>query len=179
MPQSSSQANLLTIPTWVTLSRLLAVPIILVVMSLPYGELGRQITVAAFLIAALTDWLDGYLARKLNQVSEFGKFLDPLVDKLLVIAPLLMLVQLQQIPAWGVFLIISRELVITAWRGAPSSDQPQVVGASLWGKAKTVSQILAVAMLILQLPGAIWLFWATVGLTLISGIAYVWPVRQL
>lgn len=167
----------MTIPTWVTLSRLLAVPVILLVFVWLDLDTARKIAAIAFLIAALTDWLDGYLARKLNQVTDFGKFLDPLADKLLVIAPLLMLVQLQQIEAWGVFLIVARELLITAWRGSP--DQPKVVGANFVGKVKTVVQIIAIAFLLLQLPGALLLFWAAVALTLFSGIIYVLPVRDV
>ncbi|MEE3716162.1 CDP-diacylglycerol--glycerol-3-phosphate 3-phosphatidyltransferase [Tumidithrix elongata RA019] len=177
----------ITLPTWVTLSRLVAVPVILGILSWQDSELSRAIALVAFLIAALTDWLDGYLARKLNQVTDLGKFLDPLVDKLLVLAPLLLLVQLGQVPAWGVFLIVAREMVITAWRGAPSSSQsssqnspaqPQIVGANLWGKAKTVVQILAIAWLIVRLPFAIWLFWLAVALTLISGFIYILPSKQ-
>jgi CDP-diacylglycerol--glycerol-3-phosphate 3-phosphatidyltransferase len=181
MSQSSPLA--ITIPTWVTLSRLAAIPIILVALSWDSKEFSRWVALAAFLVAALTDWLDGYLARRLNQVSDLGKFLDPLVDKLLILAPLLMLVQLGQIPAWGVFAIVAREIAITGWRGAPSNaanpEQPQIVGANLWGKVKTVVQIVAVAALIMQLPGALLLFWLAVALTLISGIIYVWPVRHV
>ena len=72
-----------------------------------------------FVIAATTDWLDGYLARKLNQITALGKFLDPLTDKILVIAPLLVLIERQQVPAWAVFLIIVREIVIAGWRINP------------------------------------------------------------
>ncbi len=183
----------ITIPTWVTLSRLVAIPVILVALSGHSDEFSRRVALVAFLVAALTDWLDGYLARRLNQVSDLGKFLDPLVDKLLILAPMLILVQLGQVPAWGVFLIVGRELAITGWRGSPTVDPspipipitesnpqpPQIVGANLWGKAKTVMQIVAVAALILRLPGALQLFWLALSLTLISGIIYVWPVRNI
>jgi CDP-diacylglycerol--glycerol-3-phosphate 3-phosphatidyltransferase len=193
----------ITLPTWITLSRLLAVPIILVTLSISQSTLSYYIATAAFLLAALTDWLDGYLARKLDLVSDLGKFLDPLVDKLLVAAPLIMLVQSGQVPAWGVFVIFARELLVTAWRGigtapsivpvdavlptaqstgqSPSSsarfaNQPKkVIAANLWGKAKTVVQIVAIAMLLMQLPGAIVVFWIAVILTIISGITYVLP----
>jgi CDP-diacylglycerol---glycerol-3-phosphate 3-phosphatidyltransferase len=189
--QTMSPAIHITIPTWVTLSRLVAVPVILVTLSWHSDGFSRWVALIAFLVAALTDWLDGYLARRLNQVSDLGKFLDPLVDKLLILAPMLILVQLGQVPAWGVFLIVARELVITGWRGAPTVDSsptpiteanskpPQIIGANLWGKAKTVIQIVAVAALIVQLPGALLLFWLALALTLISGIIYVWPVRNV
>ncbi len=166
--------NLNTIPNWITLSRLLSVPIILIVLGGEVSqELSRQIATITFLVAALTDWLDGFLARKLNQESEFGKFLDPLVDKLLVIAALLILVELHQVPAWAVFVIIAREILITAWRGAPDATTTSIVGANIWGKAKTVSQIVAIAALFLELPYALILFWVAVALTLISGLIYV------
>ncbi len=169
----------ITLPTWVTLSRLIAVPIIFGLFSWQDSDLTRIISLSVFIIAAITDWLDGYLARKLNQITELGTFLDPLVDKVLTIALFLLFIELGQIPAWAVFLIITRELLITAWRGAPSassqSSQPQIVGANLWGKAKTVVQILAIAALLIKIPYAIILFWLAVALTLISGILYVVP----
>jgi len=167
-----------TVPTWVTLSRLLAVPIILGVLSWEDTPVTRQIALITFLIAALTDWLDGYLARRLNQVSDFGKFLDPLVDKLLVISSLVMLVQLGQIPAWAVFLVVSREIIITGWRGAPDQNNVAIAGANIWGKAKTVSQIVAIAFLIQQWQWALPLFWLCVALTLISGLIYILPKSQ-
>jgi CDP-diacylglycerol--glycerol-3-phosphate 3-phosphatidyltransferase len=134
---------------------------------------------AIFLIAALTDWLDGYLARKLNQVSELGKFLDPLVDKFLVLAPLMVLIELGKVPTWGVFLILARELAIAGWR----VNQATISGANIWGKLKTVSQIVAIALLIAplssewQIPSLI-AFWFSVAMTLISGGIYLWPQTQ-
>ncbi|MDX1976959.1 MAG: CDP-diacylglycerol--glycerol-3-phosphate 3-phosphatidyltransferase [Pseudanabaenaceae cyanobacterium bins.68] len=161
---------MLTLPNWITLSRLLVIPVILGILSSAYPW-ARPVALAAFLIGAATDWLDGYVARSLNQTSDLGKWLDPLVDKLLTIAPLLILVELGELPAWAVFLLIARELVITAWR----NDQVQIQGANLWGKLKTVSQIIAIAALLIQLPYAIWLFGLALVLTLISGILYVLP----
>jgi CDP-diacylglycerol---glycerol-3-phosphate 3-phosphatidyltransferase len=170
--------NLNTIPNWITLSRLVLVPVMLGVFNGNIGDRTRQIGTVIFLIAALTDWLDGFLARKLNQVSEFGKFLDPLVDKLLIIAALLILIQLDQVPVGAVFVIIAREILITAWRGAPSNSNIEgaMVGANIWGKAKTVSQVGAIAALFLEIPYAIILFWVAVGLTIISGLIYVIPL---
>jgi CDP-diacylglycerol--glycerol-3-phosphate 3-phosphatidyltransferase len=150
------------------------VPILLYTLHQPTPTL-RWLSLAVFLIAAGTDWLDGYLARRLDQVSDIGKFLDPLVDKLLVLAPLLALVELGQVPAWGVFLILARELTIAGWR----VSQPNVSGANLWGKLKTVVQIVAIAFLIAPLPDewailSLILFWMAVGLTWISGGIYLW-----
>ncbi|PSN09952.1 CDP-diacylglycerol--glycerol-3-phosphate 3-phosphatidyltransferase [filamentous cyanobacterium CCP5] len=166
----------MNLPTWITLSRLLAVPALLWLLADPTAQ-ARWIALGIFLIAAGTDWLDGYLARRLNQVTDLGKFLDPLVDKLLVLAPLVSLVELQQVPAWGVFLILARELTIAGWRVNPSF-QTQISGANIWGKLKTMVQIAAIALLISPLqypPTGIMLFWIAVALTWISGLIYLWP----
>ena len=165
----------MTLPNWITFSRLLGLPFILYGLQNPTPQ-ARWICLIIFLVAAGTDWLDGYLARKLNQVSDLGKFLDPLVDKLLVLAPLLALIELGEIPAWGVFLILARELAIAGWR----VSKPTITGANIWGKLKTVSQIIAIALLIAplsqvwQLPSLI-AFWVCVSLTLISGAIYLFP----
>lgn len=168
----------MSLPNWITLSRLLALPVLLYYLQNP-TDVDRWLSVAVFLVAALTDWLDGYLARKLNAVTELGKFLDPLVDKLLVIAPLLALIELKQLPAWGVFLILARELSIAGWRVSPGlTGSTTITGANLWGKIKTVSQIVAIALLIAPLPpsGQVFsliAFWIAVALTLVSGAIYV------
>ena len=168
----------MTLPNWITFSRLLGIPFLLYGLHNPTPE-ARWICLTIFLVASLTDWLDGYLARKLNQISDLGKFLDPLVDKLLVLAPLLALIELGQIPAWGVFLILARELAIAGWR----VSQPKITGANIWGKLKTVSQIVAIALLIAPLP-EVWqlpsiiAFWVSVILTLISGAIYLLPQKD-
>lgn len=165
----------MTLPNWITFSRLLGLPFLLYGLPNPTPTT-RWVCLAIFLVAAGTDWLDGYLARKLNQISDLGKFLDPLVDKLLVLAPLLVLIELGQIPAWGVFLILARELAITGWR----VNQTTITGANIWGKLKTFSQIIAIALLIAPLP-EVWkvpsliAFWVSVLLTLISGAIYLLP----
>jgi CDP-diacylglycerol---glycerol-3-phosphate 3-phosphatidyltransferase len=168
----------MNLPTWITVSRLLGVPFLLYFMHQPTSQ-SRWISLVIFLLAAGTDWLDGYLARRLNQVTDLGKFLDPLVDKLLVLAPLLMLIELGQIPAWGVFLILGRELAIAGWR----VNQTKISGANIWGKLKTVSQIAAIALLIAPLP-PVWrspsllAFWLSAALTLISGGIYLIPQAE-
>ncbi|WOD38665.1 CDP-diacylglycerol--glycerol-3-phosphate 3-phosphatidyltransferase [Nodosilinea sp. E11] len=169
----------MNLPTWITVSRLLGVPLLLVLLQAPTTA-QRWWAMGIFLLAAGTDWLDGYLARRLNQVTDLGKFLDPLVDKLLVLAPLLMLVELGQVPAWGVFLIVAREITISGWRVNPAMQGGKVPGANLWGKAKTVVQIAAIALLIAPLPpgwdlAAQLIFWLAVALTLASGLVYLWP----
>ena len=167
----------MNLPNLITFSRLLGVPFLLYGLYDPTVQ-SRWICVAIFVVAAATDWLDGYLARKLNQITDLGKFLDPLVDKLLVLAPLLVLIELGKVPAWGVFLILGRELTIAGWR----VNKTTISGANIWGKLKTVSQIVAIALLIAPLSDA-WnipaliAFWVSVALTLISGAIYLWPSK--
>ncbi|MGD1701787.1 CDP-diacylglycerol--glycerol-3-phosphate 3-phosphatidyltransferase [Dapis sp. BLCC M229] len=168
----------MNIPNSITFSRLLGVPIILYTLKTPTNQ-NLWICLVIFLIASATDFLDGYLARKLNQITDLGKFLDPLVDKLLVLAPLLALIELGKVPAWGVFLILGRELTIAGWR----VNQTKISGANIWGKLKTVSQIIAIALLIAPLPKiwatiAIIMFWISVALTIISGIIYLLPPQE-
>ena len=170
---------MLNIPNSITLSRLLGLPV--VVYCLYSNSLTvRWVGVAVFVIAALTDWLDGYLARKLNLVTDLGKFLDPLVDKLLILIPLLILIDLHLVPAIGVCLILARELTIAGWR----VGQAQISGANIWGKLKTVSQIIAIAMIITPLSIESWhfyglvAFWLSVAFTLISGLIYLIPAKD-
>ena len=170
----------MNIPTWITLSRLLGLPFILYLLNYPTPS-NRWLCVVIFVIAAGTDWVDGYLARKLNQVTELGKFLDPLVDKLLVLGTLLALIELQLVPAWGVFLILARELAIAGWRVNPKlTGNSSISGANIWGKLKTVTQIVAIAVFIAPLSArwdttSIILFWLAVAISLISGWIYILP----
>jgi CDP-diacylglycerol---glycerol-3-phosphate 3-phosphatidyltransferase len=169
----------MNLPNWITLSRLLGLPV--VVYCLYSNSLNVWwIGVGVFLVAALTDWLDGYLARKLDLVTDLGKFLDPLVDKLLILIPLLVLIDLHLVSAIGVCLILTRELTIAGWR----VGQSQISGANIWGKLKTVSQIAAIAIIMAPLDIPNWSlygdisFWFSVALTLISGLIYFIPSRS-
>ncbi|MEO3705557.1 CDP-diacylglycerol--glycerol-3-phosphate 3-phosphatidyltransferase [Trichormus azollae] len=167
----------MNLPNLITFSRLLGIPFLLYGLYIPTPQ-AQWICLTVFLIAALTDWLDGYLARKLNQITDLGKFLDPLVDKLLVLAPLLVLVELGKIPSWAVFVILARELGIAGWR----VNQTTISGANIWGKLKTVSQIIAIALLIAPLSpvwqlSALITFWVSVILTVASGIIYLLPSK--
>jgi len=170
----------MNLPTWITLSRLLGLPFILYLLNYPTTE-NRWLCVGVFVIAAGTDWVDGYLARKLNMVTELGKFLDPLVDKLLVLGSLLALIQLQLVPAWGVFIILAREITIAGWRVNPKlTGNKSISGANIWGKLKTVIQIIAIALLIAPFSSQ-WdiatslVFWLAVTVSLISGWIYILP----
>lgn len=147
---------------------------------------GIYLSTAVFVIAALTDGLDGYIARTRNQVTKIGKFLDPLADKLLVTAAILALVQLNKIPAWIAFIIISRDLMVNLLRMLAASEGV-VIHASPIGKIKTAFQIIAIVALLLDnFPlylfnlsiGLITLYIA-VGLTIVSGIDYLYKSLAL
>jgi len=124
-----------------------------------------------FLFLALSDMLDGFLARKFKQTSTLGAYLDPLADKILVICALLGLIQLGQAPAVPVMLIIAREFAVSGIRALAAKDG-MVIAASKLGKWKTVSQVLAVFMLILSMPYALWVLWLATVLTILSGVDY-------
>ena len=109
----------------------------------------RYVAAALFIIASLTDMLDGKIARKYNLVTNFGKFMDPLADKLLVCSALICMIELRELPAWMVIIIISREFIISGFR-LVASDNGVVIAASYWGKFKTTFQMLMVIVLILN-----------------------------
>jgi CDP-diacylglycerol---glycerol-3-phosphate 3-phosphatidyltransferase len=162
----------MNLPNSITCSRLLGIPIVIYGLY-QFAPVWHWASFTIFLMAAATDWLDGYLARKLNQVTDLGKFLDPLVDKLLVLIPYLTLIELHLVPAVGVSLILLRELVVAGWR----VNQTQISGANLWGKAKAVVQMGSIALLIIPIPAlqvwGIFVFWLAVAITLISGGIYL------
>ncbi|MDP4144351.1 MAG: CDP-diacylglycerol--glycerol-3-phosphate 3-phosphatidyltransferase [Bacillota bacterium] len=133
-----------------TLLRIILVPVFLVfigVRGIPYG---RGIATLIFIIASLTDKLDGYIARSRNQITRFGKIMDPLADKLLVSAALVSLVEFRTIPAWVAVVIIAREFAVTGLRSVAAAEG-LVIAASWWGKLKTVIQIIAILFALLSL----------------------------
>ncbi len=111
------------------------------------GSWGKWIALAIFIVASLTDFLDGYLARKMNLVTNFGKFMDPLADKLLVCSAMICLIEKGAIPSWIVVIIIAREFIISGFR-LIASDNGVVIAASYWGKFKTVFQMIMICMMI-------------------------------
>ena len=133
-------------------------------------------------MASLTDMLDGKIARKYNLVTNFGKFMDPLADKLLVCSALICLIQLGQLPAWIVIVIISREFIISGFR-LIASDNGVVIAASYWGKFKTTFQMIAVILLIFDFqvlrPLASACVWIALALTIISLVDYIWKNRRI
>ena len=134
------------------------------------------IALGIFIVASLTDLIDGHIARKYNLVTNFGKFMDPLADKLLVCAALIALVELNRIPAWIVILIISRDFIISGFR-LVASDNHVVIAASYWGKFKTVFQMVMVCLMIADIPQlrvvTNIIMWIALALTMISLIDYL------
>ncbi len=143
----------MNLPNKLTVLRVILIPFFVVALLIGKGEIRflRFLATAIFIVASLTDLLDGKIARKYNLVTNFGKFMDPLADKLLVCAALICLVELVQIPAWMVIIIVSREFTISGFR-LIAAEQGLVIAASYWGKFKTTFQMIAVVLLILDLP---------------------------
>lgn len=158
----------------VTMIRLFLIPVFVVCFYI-YGT-SYNVAAIVFLVASLTDALDGYLARSRNLVTNFGKFVDPLVDKVLTIAAFIVLVEAKVIPAWAVIIIIARELIITGFRTL-AADMGITIAASIWGKAKTISQMVSLVMLLLNVSVlnklGIYVFYLAVILTVLSGWDYL------
>ena len=169
----------MNLPNKLTLFRVILIPFFVFFLLTPYFEgYGNYIAVAIFIVASITDFLDGKIARKYNLVTNFGKFMDPLADKLLVCSALICLIQLESIPAWVVIIIIAREFIISGFR-LIASDNGVVIAASYWGKFKTAFQMLTVIVLILNIPNKVFIILGTVliyvslALTVISLIDYI------
>lgn len=158
--------------------RIAAVPVVVLLLLFP-GKLASFLGGICFVLAGATDFLDGFLARRYRTVSRVGKFLDPLADKLLVSAALIMLIPLGRVPAWMAFLIVGRELAVTGLRGLAASEGI-ILAPDRWGKAKTLLQMTALTGLILHYPygsmdfhrvGMV-LLWLALIITLVSGVWY-------
>ena len=169
----------MNLPNKLTLFRVVLIPFFVFFLLAPYfEEYGNYIAVAIFIVASITDFLDGKIARKYNLVTNFGKFMDPLADKLLVCSALICLIQLELIPAWVVIIIIAREFIISGFL-LVASDNGVVIAASYWGKFKTAFQMLTVIVLILNIPNKVFtilgtvLIYVSLALTVISLIDYI------
>ncbi|WP_304507765.1 CDP-diacylglycerol--glycerol-3-phosphate 3-phosphatidyltransferase [Anaerotignum sp.] len=141
----------MNLPNKLTMLRVILIPVFLLVLFLAPSPINRYISVAIFMIASLTDFLDGHLARKWNLVSNFGKFMDPLADKLLVMAALVSMVQLGDLASWVVIIILAREFAITGFRTL-AMEANIVMAASWWGKVKTTVQMIMIIVVLLDLP---------------------------
>lgn len=168
----------MNLPNKLTILRVIMIPFFVVLLLLEGGtnQTYRYAADVVFILASLTDLLDGKIARKYNLVTNFGKFMDPLADKLLVCSALICLIELGQVPAWMIIVIISREFIISGFR-LVASDNGVVIAASYWGKFKTVFQMLAVILLIANIPALSLVsdlcLWIALILTVISLVDYI------
>ena len=167
----------MNVPNTLTVLRVIMIPFFVLFMLGDITSVDKYIALGIFIAASLTDTLDGYLARKNNQVTNFGKFMDPLADKLLVCAAMICLMDLDRLPSWIVIIIISREFIISGFR-LVAADNDIVIAASYWGKFKTVSQMFMLILLIADLGGAFnmiaqVLIWVSLVLTIVSLIDYI------
>lgn len=174
----------MNLPNRLTVVRLLLIPLFLIVASLKYAN-ADYVAAAVFVLASVTDGLDGYYARKRGQETIFGKLMDPLADKILVSAALIVLVELHRLPGWAALLIISREFAVTGLRSVAAAGG-NVIPASRLGKIKTVTQIVAITALFLRdvpVVGVIYLGYAALGVALFftvwSGLDYFKNARLL
>ena len=173
-----SRNQIMTLPNGVTILRVIAIPFILVLLFYPSRSY-QIVTALLFFGAAITDTLDGYLARRRGMVTTLGKFLDPLADKLLIVTALIALIPARDIPIWMVIVIVGREIAVTGLRGIAVS-QDIVISASLWGKYKTFFEGTAIFFFILNGGIAsinfhwlgIGLLWVALLLAVISGVDY-------
>ena len=174
----------MNLPNKLTILRVILIPFFVVFMLFDItGAADKWIALVIFCVASLTDMLDGKIARKYNLVTNFGKFMDPLADKLLVCSAMICLVEKKQLSAWIVIIIIAREFIISGFR-LVASDNGIVIAASYWGKFKTVSQMALIIVLIMDL-GGVWnvvgtvLTWVALLLTVVSLIDYIAKNKQV
>ena len=167
----------MNLPNKLTILRVIMIPFY-VIFQMGYlgGEAAKYVALTLFIIASLTDFLDGKIARKYNLVTNFGKFMDPLADKLLVSAALICFIELGSLPAWYVLIIISREFIISGFR-LVASDKGVVIAASYWGKFKTVFQMVMICLMIANIPQlqvvTDIVMWVAVVLTVVSLADYL------
>ena len=166
----------MTTASKITLIRVAFIPLFMLLMYLSGGQPGLYmwLSFALFIIASLTDYVDGYIARKYEQVSDFGKFLDPLADKLLVIAAMTMFCQWGQIPAWALMIVLTREFAVTGLR-LVAVGKGKVIAAGFSGKVKTASTMIGLCAM-MAFPTVSWLCWVVLTVivvtTVYSGVEY-------
>ncbi len=170
----------LNLPNALTVFRILLVPV-LVVALLDKTPGGDVFAASVFALASMTDAVDGYIARTRGSITNFGKLMDPIADKLLILAALMALVSLDRVQAWVATVIIAREFAVTATRMV-ATQQGVVIAANWWGKVKTMVQVACVFFLIAVDGSPVWLdvlVYGTVGITIISGVDYFFGLRRL
>lgn len=173
----------MNLPNKLTVLRMIMiVPFVVFMLTPAGGGAGKWIALALFAIASLTDLLDGKIARKYNLVTTFGKFMDPLADKLLVCAAMICLVEMGRIPAWIVIIIISREFIISGFR-LVASDKGVVIAASYWGKFKTTFQMIMIILMIADIAALSLItdivMWIALILTVVSLADYLMKNRDV
>ncbi len=173
----------MNLPNRLTMLRVVMIPFFVVFMLTDFaGDASKWIALGIFIAASLTDLLDGHIARKRNLITNFGKFMDPIADKLLVCSALVCLVDLGEIASWVVIVIIAREFVISGFR-LIASDNGVVLAASYFGKFKTTFQMIMICLMIADIGKLALLteivMWAAVALTVISLIDYLWKNRGI
>lgn len=171
----------MNIPNKICLVRIALVPVFAVLLMVPaFGAIGYWAATVIFIVASCTDWIDGYIARKYNLVTDLGKFLDPLADKLLVCTALICLTELGLAPFWFAAIVVARELIVSGLRAVAAKDQI-VIAASYWGKVKTVFQIIAIVAVLLRIPNPLTMLLIVVAtvLTIISAAKYLYDYRQV
>ena len=169
----------MNLPNKLTVARVILIPFfVFFLLFEPSNTTFKWIALAIFIIASLTDMLDGKIARKYNLITDFGKFMDPLADKLLVCSAMIGLIELGRIPAWIVIIIIAREFVISGFR-LIAADNGRVIAASYWGKFKTTFQMIMVILMIANFDYPIMnlltsiIMWIALALTIISLVDYL------
>ena len=174
----------MNLPNKITITRVFMIPLFLVFFLVPNIPSGNYIATAIFIIACLTDALDGYIARKYHLITNFGKFADPLADKLLVCSALICFVELKTVPAWIVIIIIAREFIISGFR-LVASDSGVVIAASYWGKFKTSAQMIMCILLIANFNNTVFNFleqtfiYLSLILTVLSLVDYLYKNRNV
>jgi len=174
----------MNLPNKITISRVFMIPLFLVIFLVPAIPAGKYIATAIFIIACLTDALDGYIARKYHLITNFGKFADPLADKLLVCSALICFVELKLVPAWIIIIIIAREFIISGFR-LVASDNGVVIAASYWGKFKTTAQMIMCILLIVNFDNVVFnlleqiFIYLSLILTVVSLIDYLYKNRNV
>lgn len=168
-----------------TMVRVFMIPVFVICMIFDF-KFHMEIALIVFALASFTDYVDGYIARKHNLITDFGKFMDPLADKLLTSAAFILLTEAGIMPGWIVFTIMAREFAVTGLRGI-GATQDVVIAASNYGKAKTVTQMITIIVLLMNnwpfslinLPVGTILIYATLVVTVLSGVDYFWKNRKL
>ncbi len=181
----------MNLPNKLTMVRILMVPVFVIFVAMHDSAICQMIALLLFIIASLTDLADGKIARSRNLVTDFGKFMDPIADKLLVMSALIMLVEQNRMPGWVCMLILAREFIVSGFRLVAAS-KGTVIAAGIWGKLKTVSQMIYIPMALFLVPmkevGAdahtVWnvltniMMYISLALAVYSGFLYVWVNRE-